>query len=67
MEHLARKPPMGWNCWNAFGPKVDERIIIETAEAMVSTGMKDAGYEYVVIDDRWQGGAARSQAASMES
>jgi alpha-galactosidase len=51
---LARTPPMGWNSWNKFGCDVSEQLIKETADAMVSSGMKDAGYEYVVIDDCWQ-------------
>ena len=51
---LALTPPMGWNSWNKFGCNVDENLIKETADAMVSTGMKDAGYLYVVIDDCWQ-------------
>ena len=54
-EDLAATPPMGWNSWNHFGCNVDERLIRETAEAMVSSGMKDAGYEYVNIDDCWHG------------
>ncbi|WP_420138546.1 glycoside hydrolase family 27 protein [Sphingomonas sp.] len=52
---LAQLPPMGWNSWNKFGCKVDERTIRATADAMASNGMKDAGYEYVVIDDCWHG------------
>ena len=51
---LARTPPMGWNSWNKFGCKVSESLIREVADQMVSTGMKDAGYQYVVIDDCWQ-------------
>jgi alpha-galactosidase len=51
---LARTPPMGWNSWNKFGCDVSEALIKETADAMVASGMKDAGYEYVVIDDCWQ-------------
>lgn len=54
-EDLAQTPPMGWNSWNHFGCDVDEQLIRETADAMVSSGMKDAGYEYVVIDDCWHG------------
>jgi alpha-galactosidase len=46
---------MGWNSWNKFGCHVNEQLIRETADAMVSSGMKDAGYQYVVIDDCWQG------------
>jgi alpha-galactosidase len=54
-ENLARTPPMGWNSWNGFGCNVDEQMIRETADAIVASGMKDAGYEYVVIDDCWHG------------
>ena len=53
-EKLALTPPMGWNSWNKFGCNVDENMIKEMADAMVSSGMKDAGYEYIVIDDCWQ-------------
>ena len=51
---LALTPPMGWNSWNKFGCDVSEKLIKETADAMVSSGMKDAGYQYIVIDDCWQ-------------
>jgi alpha-galactosidase len=51
--HLALTPPMGWNSWNKFGCNIDENLIKGMADAMVATGMKDAGYEYVVIDDCW--------------
>lgn len=51
---LARTPPMGWNSWNKFACNVSEDLIRKTADAMVSSGMKDAGYQYVVIDDCWQ-------------
>ncbi|HOQ14016.1 MAG TPA: glycoside hydrolase family 27 protein, partial [Bacillota bacterium] len=50
---LARKPPMGWNSWNTFGWNINDKLIRETADAMVETGLRDAGYEYVVIDDCW--------------
>lgn len=53
-ENLAMTPPMGWNSWNKFKCKVSERMIKEMADAMVSSGMRDAGYEYIVIDDCWQ-------------
>lgn len=53
-QGLAQTPPMGWNSWNKFGCNVNEQLIRETADAMVSSGMKDAGYEYIVIDDCWQ-------------
>lgn len=52
-DGLARTPPMGWNSWNCFGTRINEAIIRQIADAMVSSGMKDAGYEYVVIDDCW--------------
>ena len=53
-EGLALTPPMGWNSWNHFGCHVDEALIRETAQAMVLSGLRDAGYRYVVIDDCWQ-------------
>lgn len=55
-DQLAQTPPMGWNSWNKFGCRVSEKLIKEMADAMVSSGMKSAGYEYVVIDDCWQTG-----------
>jgi alpha-galactosidase len=54
-DHLAFTPPMGWNSWNHFGCDVDEELVRETADAMVASGMRDAGYRYVVIDDCWHG------------
>jgi hypothetical protein len=51
---VALTPPMGWNSWNKFGCNVSEEMIKSMADAMVSSGMKDAGYQYVVIDDCWQ-------------
>jgi alpha-galactosidase len=44
---------MGWNSWNRFGVKIDENLVLETAEAMIAMGMRAAGYRYVVIDDGW--------------
>ena len=52
---LARTPPMGWNSWNRFQCNVSEQLIRETADAIVSSGMKAAGYTYVNIDDCWHG------------
>lgn len=52
---LALTPPMGWNSWNKFYCNVDENLIRQTADAMVSSGMKAAGYEYINIDDCWHG------------
>jgi alpha-galactosidase len=51
---LAATPPMGWNSWNKFACEVSESLIRETADAVVSSGMKDAGYQFVNIDDCWQ-------------
>ena len=53
-DGLALTPPMGWNSWNKFGCNVSEKLIRETADALVATGLKDAGYQYLVIDDCWQ-------------
>lgn len=50
---LAPTPPMGWNSWNRFACHIDESLIRETADAMVTSGMRDAGYRYVNIDDCW--------------
>jgi len=52
---LANKPPMGWNSWNHFSTKVTDEVIRKQADAMVSSGMRDAGYEYINIDDAWEG------------
>lgn len=52
---LAQAPQMGWNSWNRFACNVSEKLIRDTADALVSSGMRDAGYTYVVIDDCWQG------------
>ncbi|HET8569931.1 MAG TPA: glycoside hydrolase family 27 protein [Candidatus Limnocylindria bacterium] len=53
-DGLAATPPLGWNSWNAFGRKIDERTVLEAADALVATGMRDAGYRYLVIDDGWE-------------
>jgi alpha-galactosidase len=50
---LARTPPMGWNSWNCFGPNIDENKIKGVADAMASTGLRDAGYIYLNLDDNW--------------
>ena len=52
---LAKTPPMGWNSWNLFAGKVDDATVRSIADAMVSSGMRDAGYVYVNIDDTWEG------------
>jgi alpha-galactosidase len=52
---LAKTPPMGWNSWNLFAEKIDDQTVRNIADAMVSSGMKDAGYIYLNIDDTWEG------------
>lgn len=54
-QGLALTPPMGWNSWNKFACNVDEVMIKQIADAMVTSGMKDAGYTYINIDDCWHG------------
>jgi alpha-galactosidase len=53
---LALTPPMGWNSWNKFACDVSETLIKSVADAMATNGMRDAGYQYVIIDDCWQVG-----------
>ncbi len=50
---LCKTPPMGWNSWNCFGPNIDETKIKGVADAMVSSGLRDAGYIYLNLDDNW--------------
>jgi len=52
---LAKTPPMGWNSWNHFARRVTEQDVKNAADALVSSGMRDAGYIYVNIDDTWEG------------
>ena len=52
---LAATPPMGWNSWNHFGEKVNDADVRAAADALVSSGMRDAGYIYVNLDDTWEG------------
>jgi alpha-galactosidase len=52
-EDLAMTPPMGWNSWNTFQTKIDERLVMDVADLMVSSGMKESGYTYIVLDDGW--------------
>ncbi|MFH1635207.1 MAG: glycoside hydrolase family 27 protein [Chloroflexota bacterium] len=51
---LAKTPPLGWNSWNTFGHQITADVVRETADAFVETGLMDAGYEYIVIDDLWE-------------
>ena len=52
---LAARPPMGWNSWNHFAEKVTDADVRATADVLVSSGMRDAGYIYVNVDDTWEG------------
>jgi alpha-galactosidase len=52
---LARTPPMGWNSWNKFAGRVDDAAVRGVADALIASGMKDAGYVYINIDDTWEG------------
>jgi alpha-galactosidase len=51
----AGAPPMGWNSWNHFAAKIDDATVRAQADAMVSSGLRDAGYRYINIDDAWEG------------
>jgi alpha-galactosidase len=51
MQGLALTPPMGWNSWNTFATNINEQLVKDIADIMMSSGMKDAGYEYLVLDD----------------
>lgn len=48
-----KTPPMGWNSWNTFGANINEQLIFDTADKLVETGLRDLGYNYLVIDDCW--------------
>ena len=50
---IKNTPPMGWNSWNTFGSNINEKVVMETADAIVEKGLDKVGYEYVVIDDCW--------------
>ena len=54
-SQVAQTPPMGWNSWNFFAGRVTDKDIRDAADQLVATGMKDAGYVYVNIDDTWEG------------
>ncbi len=55
LQKVAQTPPMGWNSWNFFHGNVTEQDVRNAADQLVATGMKDAGYIYVNIDDTWEG------------
>lgn len=50
---IITKPIMGWNSWNTFGEEINEKVVMETADFIVESGLKEKGYEYVIIDDCW--------------
>lgn len=52
-KNLGLTPPMGWNSWNTFTSEINEELVKGAADAMVESGLKDCGYEYIVIDDCW--------------
>ncbi|QNH21807.1 Alpha galactosidase A [Xanthomonas sp. GW] len=54
-DGLARTPPLGWSSWNRFAEHIDDATVRRIADAMVASGLRDAGYVYVNIDDGWQG------------
>ncbi len=56
-DTLALTPPMGWNSWNVYRDEVSAEVIVAVAEALVATGMRDLGYQYVNIDDHWHAAA----------
>lgn len=53
-DELLLTPPMGWNSWNTFGQHLTEELVLQTADAMITNGMRDLGYSYINIDDFWQ-------------
>ena len=50
---LAETPPLGWNSWNTFATDINEQLVKEIADKFVELGLKDAGYQYIVLDDGW--------------
>ena len=55
VENLAKTPPMGWNSWNVFQTNINEPLLKSMVDAYITSGMKDAGYTYFVLDDGWMG------------
>lgn len=51
---MGRTPPMGWNSWNRFACNINETLIRQTADLLVSTGLADKGYKFLNLDDCWQ-------------
>ncbi|HTF43799.1 MAG TPA: glycoside hydrolase family 27 protein, partial [Terriglobales bacterium] len=54
-DNLALTPPMGWNSWNHFAGRIDDQTVRSAADALLATGLRDAGYVYLNIDDTWEG------------
>ncbi len=55
-DHLAPTPPMGWMTWNMYAGNINEQLVKQVADVMVAEGYLEAGYQYIFIDDLWQGG-----------
>jgi alpha-galactosidase len=53
---LARTPQLGWNNWNSLGCDVSQSLLLDTSKILLSSGLKDVGYDYVVLDDCWSDG-----------
>lgn len=58
---LARTPQMGWNNWNSLGCDVSESLLLDTSKVLLSSGLKDVGYNYVVLDDCWSDGRGKDR------
>jgi alpha-galactosidase len=56
LNGLAKTPQMGWNNWNSFGCDVDEELLLSATEKLIQFGLRDAGYQYIVLDDCWSAG-----------
>ena len=52
-DGLAETPPLGWNSWNTFGTEINEQLVKDIADRFIELGLKDVGYEYIVLDDGW--------------
>lgn len=53
-KYLAMTPPMGWNSWNTFTWNINEALVCGAADALCESGLRDKGYEYIVVDDCWK-------------
>ncbi|MCX6997467.1 MAG: GDSL-type esterase/lipase family protein [Kiritimatiellaeota bacterium] len=66
-KNLAATPPMGWNSWCGFSVGVNDAVVRRNADAMVRSGMKDAGYQYIIIDDHWSTRGERDKDGNLQS